>query len=784
VPFRERSYWLAVGAVTYVCFGALATASRSIVPLVALGLLSLWLAEVWRRTRRTVAGERQIDVGALSALRACHFGAALWVAARLGAPGRAAYDALANLGTGVAVVAALVSLARLPSEGGLLLPAPATRSIDAAAFAGLLWGIAVALPGTRALFAADSILLDPLAIDYATTTAGIGSLLVLVAASLRLRVERRLEIGVADRVAGALALSLTALCVAIPTALSDLAPPDRVLPAAVLAAALAVGWTATTREPTTVSIAFRGVLAVMILGVPAALFVAIAARAFPEHAAPIALLGSAVAIGVGLIARDAARPLGPEQSRWLDAIVHASRGALQPEPDAAIRAALAALQTASRDPNAKPELWRDDPEEVLSVDIAGYLHVTKAKAPERIYALAEGEPERTLRVEVLRALEVRRPEVRPLLAWFEARGAFSATLILDEEGVLGFLLLPRGRRTAPMTLEEARAIRLLADRISALFAVSSALARSRERELAATRRAVHLDDERTRLEHIIHLEASRHRAHADLAARPAAMAAYGPAARFAIGECETQGRKGEPFALVTPEGMDARAWAAVAHGASPVGAGPFVVVDGTTSVEHDEARWQDREGSPLALSDGGTLMILDAAALPLPIQDIIARSLARRRSSEEVSSTIPPPMLIVSVHAPVAILAQEGRLSSAFAARLRASVDIPPLSARSEDLRSLVLTQLAALGMRKRGEPLGIETAALAVLLEHRFPGNDAELSDVLVRAAGVATGPVVTTRDLVAIGFHQVPDPTPLPPPSVPPETRRRRSRPARGLR
>jgi hypothetical protein len=784
VPFRERSYWLAVGAVAYACFGALATASRAIVPFAALGLLSLWLAEVWRRTRRTSVGERQIEKAALSALRACHFGAALWVAARLGTPGRAAYDALANLGTAVATVSALVALARLPSEGGLLLPAPATRSLDAAAFAGLLWGIAVALPGTRALFATEGMLLDPLAIDYATTTAGVGSLLVLVAATFRLRLERRLEIGVADRVAGAFALSLTALAVAVPTALADLAPPDRVLPAAVLAAALACGWTATTREPTSVSTALRGVLAIMILGVPAALFVAIAARAFPEHAAPITLAGSAIAIAVGLIARDAARPLGPEQSRWLDAILHATRGALQPDPDAAIRTALEALQAATRDPNAKPELWRNDPEEVLSVDVAGYLHVTRASAPERIYGLAAAEPERTLRVEVLRQLQVRRPEVRPLLAWFEARDAFSATLILDEEGVLGFLLLPRGRRTAPMTLEEARAIRLLADRMSALFAVSSALARSRERELTATRRLVHLDDERNRLEHIINLASGRHRALADLAARPAVTAAYSPAARFALGECERHGRTGEPLALLTPPGVDASAWAAVAHGSGPGGAGPFVVVDGATSAEHDEARWQDPEKSPLALADGGTLLVLDVAALPLAVQDVIARSLGRTRSSEEVASNIPPAMLVVSVSLPTGELADMGRLSPALAGRLRATVELPTLAARSEDLRALVLARLAALGMSARGEPLGIEAAALAILLEHRFPGNDTELLDVLVRASGVATGRVVTARDLATIGFHHVVEKTPVPPPSVAPKARRRRSRPARSPR
>src|SRR6185295_5121654 len=126
--------------------------------LIGLALLPLWLAEVWRRTRRVSTGERQIEPAALSALRACHFGAALWVAARLGAPGRSAYDALANLGTAFAAVAALVALARLPSEGGLLAPAEGTRSLDAAAFAGFLWGIAIALPATRALFGTESVL--------------------------------------------------------------------------------------------------------------------------------------------------------------------------------------------------------------------------------------------------------------------------------------------------------------------------------------------------------------------------------------------------------------------------------------------------------------------------------------------------------------------------------------------------------------------------------------------------------------------------------------------------
>lgn len=781
MPSRKRSYWLAVAAVAYACLGALSARTGTLVPLLALGLLPAWLAAVWRWSARLGTGERRIEAQALSAMRAAHFGAALWVAARLGPAGRPGYDALANLGAGISAVSALVALARLPSEGGLLTPAQAVRSIDAAAFAGLLWGIAVALPGTRALFS-ESALLDPLAIDYATTTAGVGSLLVLVSAALRLRMQRRLEMGAADRTAGALALSATALLVAIPAAAADIAPPDRILPIGLLAGSLACVWTATTREPTAVSTALRGVLAIMILGVPTSLFAAIAVRAFPEHGALIALLGAALAIAVGIVARDVARPLGPEQSRWLRAIENASRAALQPDPDAAIRAALEALRSASPAPDTRPELFRNAPEEVLFVDVAGYLHVEKASAPERLYALALEEPERTLRAEVLEAMQVRRPEVRPLLAWFETRRAFSATVVVDEEGPLGFLLLPRGRRRRPLALEEARALSHLADRVSALLAVSSALARSRERELAATHRAVAVDTERERLEHMVRGAAGRHRAYAELVARPVLVTAYSPPARFAVDELTRRGKTTDPIVLFAPPGVDPAPWAAISHLASPGAGGPLVIVDAATAAAHEDALWTDPERSPLTLADGGTLVILDAAALPRAAQEHVSRAASRRGG--DGSSPIPRARLVVSVRAPIPRLVAEDRLAKSLGAVLgEQHVELPPLSARAEDLRALALERLSAAGMRSRGVPLGIDAAALSLLLEHQFPGNDAELRDVLVRAAEVAQGPVVTVKDLAAIGFPAQRTST-VPPPTSEPSSTRRRSKAPRSAR
>src|SRR5258708_8922857 len=128
VPFRKRSYWLAVAAITYACLGALPDARSAAAPLLAPALAALWLAEVWRRSARLETGERRVERTALSAARAAHFGAALWVAARLGPAGRPGFDAIANLGAGITSVSALVARSRLPTDGGILPPPPPASS--------------------------------------------------------------------------------------------------------------------------------------------------------------------------------------------------------------------------------------------------------------------------------------------------------------------------------------------------------------------------------------------------------------------------------------------------------------------------------------------------------------------------------------------------------------------------------------------------------------------------------------------------------------------------------
>jgi DNA-binding NtrC family response regulator len=753
-------------SVAYVAF---ATVSATTGPYRWAPLLVLppALAVLWHRTEQ----RRQTSLipTAVSAVQATLWGLALFIAARSGPGGHAGFDAAANLGVGGATIATLLSLGHLAPPRGLLQGHPAARSRDAAAFAALLWGIAVALPATRALLP-DETNLDPLAIDYATTAAATGSLLLLGVSAARMTILRGLELGVGDRARGAVTVTLTGSLVAVAAAAIDVAPPDRVVPTVLALTALLVTWATATRDPATVTSALRGFLAIVILGVPTALFTLWIARRNAEHLGLVVLGGCLSSLLVGLIARAMARPLGPESSRWLEALHAAMQRALLPEPEAAMRATLAELRAAEPNAETRPELWRRDPAGVLHVDVAGYLHESDAEFPERILELCTHEPENTLRAETLRALEVRRPDLRGLLGWFDSHHAFSATALVEEDGAVGLLVMPRGKRRATLTLEEARSLNLLGARVTGLLSVSSAMARSHRRELEARRQAVQLESERGALEDALVAEGRRRTAIASSLAEPLRATAHGPAARFTIEELERLSKVHSRIVLVTPPGLDPQAWAAIVHLAGPNPSGTFVRVDCALSRSRNLATWLDEHNSPFVQADEGTLLLENPAALPEETQSEVARRLARKEAQRVVVATS-------------ASLASEtmGKLDRALLRALGGpEVHLPGLGDRAEDLQSIVLSELASFGLSTRGTPLGIAPHALRAVAEHTWPGNELELRALLGRAAAHASGPVIAFEDLVVAGLRP-PDPSHTPPPVKVTERRQRARRPPR---
>ncbi len=746
-----RELALCLLALAYVAFAAARSGPASSVLLVSAATMLLFVS-VYRRAQ-VAAGTDRVSPTARKAGWLTAFGIALFVEARVGGPGRAGLDAVANLGVGIASVSALVALGRIKPLGGMLGAPKATESLDGAAFSGLLWAIATTIPAAFAL-APGRFVQDPLLVDYATTSAATGSLLVQCAATLRLRNLRRVELGVGDRASSAFALSVTALLVAVLGASLSLAPPDRFVPSAMCAAAALAAWAASAAEPTHVTRALRGILAVAIAGVPIVVAAGTLGHARPGASGTILIGASVACVFVGLLAHRIARPLGPEQSRWLLSIEAASRGALSPDPNTALTAALVALQGTAPSGNARAEIWRQSPSEALTVDVAGYLRVERAEAPERLYELALGEPERTLRLDALAAVEVRRPEVRGLLAWFRDRGAYSATVVCDEDGPLGFVLMPAESRGSSLTLEEARALRRLSDRISSLISVSAALSRARERELIAQGRVTALEAECARLSHAIGAQTARHRWPAERLARGVRTTAFSPAARLALEGLERLARVDAPLALLTPPGGDAEGFAAHAHLCSPRADGPLVTVDATEREARDLEVWRDAARSPLVAADGGTLLILGASALPLQIQEHVAHYLATRAQAAPTSEVVPTG-IVFGLPSPVPALLEAGRLHAGLARLLsERQLALPKLADRSEDLRALVLEGLSRFGVGTSGEPLGIEPAALAALTEHEFPGNELELFGLIARTAATARGTRLTLADLSSSGL------------------------------
>lgn len=739
--------------------------------MVVVAPVALWFT--WRYTgARLRLAEREPEV-VRDAIRAATTAALLFLTSRAGPLGHPGFDAAANLSAGVALVSAIIALGRIPSQGGLLSAPPATRSFDAAIFAALLWGLATALPTIRTLLSTSLLVLDPVTIDYTTISAGMASLLLMLAVTLRLFVMRRLEVAVADRAVSALTVSSVALLATLPALLLDVVAPDRAVPTVVVVSALFHVWAASTADARRITTSLRALLAVLTFLAPAVLGLALWSRKAPEFAPHFIVVAAALSVILGLLASRLSRPLAPEQSRWLDAIHRASEAALVPDPDDALRATLVALGSLSSGPSSRVELWRLQPDSILFVDIAGQLHDEPAVIPLSPVELSSDEPERTLRLDVLRSVQVRNTKAREALSYFETRHVCATTLLTSETGPLGLLALPAGARRSQLTLEEATALRSLADRLESVLSITAAQARSRQRELETLAKLNALTEENQRLAYALESDGARQRRFAEGYAKRLRPTLYSPNARAAQTALERLAKTAREISLLLPPGTDGLGWASLAHLASSRQSGPFVVFDSLTA-DFEQEPWEDPIHSPLTVAETGTWVLLDPQALgPDQLERLVQVIAVHQAKAETGMNQSQPAGLILAWHQsgvpheqPIAYQ----RLLALFPEQSR--LVVPTLSERAEDIRALVYERAARFGAILHGRPLGVDISALATLLEYDWPLNDLELDATLYALAMATRGEVITLETLERVGFGfgsvhmpaEAPASTPLP--------------------
>ena len=720
----------------------------------------------WRAFLHILVALGLAVAAATSARRTLAFalwGAGVTIAASLGTPLASFGLTLAScLGGLVATLAARAALARVPGFGGMVLPRPHSLSVGLAALA-VPWvvaAVAAALRGSQ--------------VPAVVVGGALASYALLVGIVLKHRLERRLELGVVERL-GALSQSgIALLLLGGATALVSGVPGAAVavlLPAlfGVLVAALATGG-----DPVRIARVVRRIVALALFGGAIVLVAAFAAEERPWAAGVIVLVAVALALAAGSFIQEFEAPLLPAQGALLEGAARAESALLRLGGDDARSEALRALRVPAGPAAPSPELWTLEPVRVLTVDAAGYAHERAAELPTELVAVAKEEPHTTLRTAALVALEVRRPSLRPLARWLEDRGMLSATLVVREGEVEGLLVLPRGVRVEPLTLEEVRVLEALATRFGSACAARSALGRSLMREQEHARIAADAEARAERAEHQLDRQRAAHEGAAARLARPATVGIYSAASRMAYEALERSARAGAPLVVTARSGVDPVPFLARAHLAGARKEGPLVVVDGTATREHDLARWRDATASPLALAEGGVLLLVDGAVLPVDVQRLLGQALAERRPPWERAEPLDVVPWLTTVPEPQVLL-DENRLDPVLAARfgaaLEAPVRLPSISERPEDVRALLTDRLAREGLRVRGRPVGVDDAAFGLLVEHPFEGQDAELQALVQRLVAACGGDVVHVDDVRKVLGNT--------PKEAAPETQRKSRRP-----
>lgn len=155
------------------------------------------------------------------------------------------------------------------------------------------------------------------------------------------------------------------------------------------------------------------------------------------------------------------------------------------------------------------------------------------------------------------------------------------------------------------------------------------------------------------------------------------------------------------------------------------------------------------------LAEGGTLFLDEVGELPLEMQVKLLRAL-QERQIDRVGGLHPIPIdvrLVAATNADLAAAVEEGRFRRDLFYRLNViPISLPPLRERIDDVPLLAEHFLRRFNERLGKEVHRLEPAAMAMLMEHDWPGNIRELENVMERVVLLADGDRIGPDDLAGL--------------------------------
>ncbi len=465
-----------------------------------------------------------------------------------------------------------------------------------------------------------------------------------------------------------------------------------------------------------------------------------------------------------LVWRLSQRAVWSTSGRLADAAAEARRNLVGSSSlEAIVSNALGPLQAAFGSTGSTLELVTFEPPTRARLESGGRLAIRSAEPPRAISrAILEGDPRAVLDLAALQARIVREPSVRPLVDAMESRSVGAAVPCAHFDHLEGLLLLPRGDRSEPLSRTEIEELQRLADGLGG--ALSTALAQRRAdshvQELSSLRRDA---EERVAA---LQSEVDQLRSQCDVLGRGLSEdqtfhVAYSPSMRRVQTHAIALASSDAPIWLVAGPGSPLLPITRFIHDRGPRWNAPFVVAD-CSAFPPDELLvllfGSEEVGAGWFQSaTGGTLLLRDLAALPKDLQLRLASDWRARTgaSSDAGPEELPPPRLIGASRRRAADLRREGVLSAELELCFGfTELVIPPLRERREDVPSLSLLAIDRACRVLGRNPLGIDQAAMAALLDHEWPGDVAELELVLELAVDRARGKTIELSDLPPLAW------------------------------
>lgn len=206
------------------------------------------------------------------------------------------------------------------------------------------------------------------------------------------------------------------------------------------------------------------------------------------------------------------------------------------------------------------------------------------------------------------------------------------------------------------------------------------------------------------------------------------------------------------------------------HAAGPNPGGPFVAVNCAALVEtllesdmfgHEKGAFTGavaRQAGKFALANGGTIFLDEIGELSATMQAKLLRVLQEKEftplGAKEAQTT--SARVIAATNADLTAAVEAGDFRRDLYYRLQVvNIHLPPLRERAQDIPELVETLLGRINRESQHRVKRVAAGVVETLCRDRWPGNVRELENVLMKAAALCPGDLLTL-DLLPARFQQ----------------------------